>query len=281
MKLSADECETQRPDGPPKTRHRARAAGRVCCVLAALAAASLALAQPCRGPLPSAAPASAVAAGEKFRLIAQQCGVLAEPAQVHRAAQLELYERGASVTIAMSAAASAPGDGSADASPAGVAPLSGNASRVLSLAPALTAAAQAHGIDPLLLHAIAHVESRHNAAAVSRAGARGVMQVMPATARRFGVDDPERALFNAGTNLRASAAYLRSLRARYGDDLRLVLAAYNAGEGAVDKHGGSVPPYPETQAYVRDVLAVYRRLTAEFAVSDSGTLVARRGRASS
>ena len=66
------------------------------------------------------------------------------------------------------------------------------------------------------------------------------------------------------TNLRASAAYLRTLRTRYGDDLRLVLAAYNAGEGAVDKYGGAVPPYPETQAYVRDVLAVYRRLTLDF-----------------
>jgi soluble lytic murein transglycosylase-like protein len=148
---------------------------------------------------------------------------------------------------------------------------------VLSLAPALTAAARANDLDPLLLHAIAHVESRHHAGAVSKAGARGVMQVMPATARRFGVDAPEKTLLDADTNLQASAAYLRTLRRRYGDDLRLVLAAYNAGEGAVDKHGQSVPPYPETQAYVRDVLNAYRRLSDNFAVSASGTLVARHG----
>jgi soluble lytic murein transglycosylase-like protein len=97
---------------------------------------------------------------------------------------------------------------------------------------------------------------------------------MPATAQRFGVGDPG-ALFDAATNLRAAAAYLRTLRARYGDDLRLVLAAYNAGEGAVDKAGRQVPPYPETQAYVRDVLALYRRLSASFSVSESGALVAR------
>jgi soluble lytic murein transglycosylase-like protein len=101
------------------------------------------------------------------------------------------------------------------------------------------------------------------------------MQVMPDTARRFGVGDPERALFDPATNLRASAAYLRQLQDRYGSDLRLVLAAYNAGEGAVQKHGNDVPPYPETQAYVRDVLAIYRRLGATFAVTPAGTLVVR------
>ena len=100
------------------------------------------------------------------------------------------------------------------------------------------------------------------------------MQVMPATGKRFGVND-ERHLFDAHTNARASAAYLRTLRARYGDDLRLVLAAYNAGEGAVDKYGRDVPPYPETQAYVRDVSAIYRRLSATFAVSPTGTLTER------
>jgi len=141
-------------------------------------------------------------------------------------------------------------------------------------------AARESQIDPLLLHAIAHIESRHNPRAVSKAGARGVMQVMPATGKRFGVHNPEQGLFDAATNLRASAAYLRTLRTRYGDDLRLMLAAYNAGEGAVAKYGGTVPPYPETQAYVRDVLAVYRRLTSTFTVSGSGALVARAGKKS-
>jgi soluble lytic murein transglycosylase-like protein len=150
----------------------------------------------------------------------------------------------------------------------------------MSLAPALMDAARDNQVDPLLLHAIAHVESRHNPRAVSKAGARGVMQVMPATGKRFGVNNPEQSLLDAPTNLRASAAYVRTLRIRYGDDLRLMLAAYNAGEGAVDKAGGNVPPYPETQAYVRDVLAVYRRLTSTFSVSDTGALVAREGKKS-
>ena len=101
-----------------------------------------------------------------------------------------------------------------------------------------------------------------------------MMQVMPALGRHYGVEN-EAALFDADTNLRASAAFIRTLRMRYGDDLRLVLAAYNAGETAVEKNGRNVPPYPETQAYVRDVLAVYRRLSATFEVSPSGVLVSR------
>jgi soluble lytic murein transglycosylase-like protein len=249
-------------------RPRTRDDGRnrrlvVCCALLA-AASSVARAQPCTAALPAAA--SAADNGGKFRLIAQQCPGLAETAQAHHAAQLDLYDRQPSIAIAMPIAMPLG---------AAAAPPDRDAARVLSLAPALAAAARAHDIDPLLLHAIAHVESRHNTRAVSPAGARGVMQVMPATALRFGVGDPERALFDAEINLRASAAYLRTLRSRYGDDLKLMLAAYNAGEGAVDKHGGVVPPYPETQAYVRDVLAVYRRLSASFAVSASGALVAR------
>jgi soluble lytic murein transglycosylase-like protein len=147
----------------------------------------------------------------------------------------------------------------------------------MSLAPALMDAARDNQVDPLLLHAIAHIESRHNPRAVSKAGARGVMQVMPATGKRFGVNNPEQGLFDASTNLRASAAYLHTLRGRYGDDLRLVLAAYNAGEGAVDKAGGAVPPYPETQA---DVLAVYRTLTSTFSVSATGELIKRSGKTS-
>ncbi|WP_280156095.1 lytic transglycosylase domain-containing protein [Piscinibacter sp. XHJ-5] len=277
MKLPADDCEPNRFAVPRATHRRGRAACRLAAAAALLAASPLLPAQPCMAPLSAALAASAAAASaEKFKLIAQQCDVLAEPAQVHRAAQLGLYERGAPVAVAMPSSPAPDAAASAPAAPA--APLTGDAARVLSLAPALINAAQEHDIDPLLLHAVAHVESRHNARAVSPAGARGVMQVMPATAKRFGVDQPERQLFDAATNARAAAAYLRTLRSRYGDDLRLVLAAYNAGEGAVAKHGGNVPPYPETQAYVRDVLAVYRRLTSEFSVSASGRIVARGSR---
>jgi soluble lytic murein transglycosylase-like protein len=222
-----------------------------------------------------------VAAGpEKFKLIAQYCNVLNEPATVHRAAQLDLYDGSRSVAVPMSGSEQTPEGASQEppaAPPETSAPLpppDRNAARVISLAPALTEAARAHDLDPLLLHAIAHVESRHNARAESPAGARGVMQVMPATGRRFGVADGQE-LFDANTNVRASAAYLRTLHKRFDGDLKLVLAAYNAGEGAVEKHGRAIPPYAETQAYVRDVLAIYQRLSNEFSVSPDGALIAR------
>ena len=128
--------------------------------------------------------------------------------------------------------------------------------RAVSLAPSIDAVARKHDIDPLLLHAIAHVESRHDPAARSHAGALGVMQVMPATARRFGVAE-KHALHVADTNLEVSAAYLKTLQQRFGLDLPLVLAAYNAGEGAVERHGRRIPPYAETRDYVQRVLQQY------------------------
>lgn len=133
------------------------------------------------------------------------------------------------------------------------------ATRAVQLAPQVDAVARRHDIDPLLLHAIAYVESRHNAHAVSHAGARGLMQVMPATGRRFGVASPG-ALSHAGTNLEVSATYLKNLQERFGNDLSLILAAYNAGEGAVEKYGRRIPPYAETRDYVQKVLAQYEIL---------------------
>jgi len=246
---------------------------------AAFGSAALHAQQPCAGALGERATDSL----ERFSMISAQCAPLASvPMTVHRAAQLDLYER---PVVAITTAAAPPHAASAPAVNAPVPPLnvpdappSRDQLRVMSLAPALMDAARESQIDPLLLHAIAHIESRHNPRAVSKAGAVGVMQVMPATGKRFGVTNPEQGLLDASTNLRASAAYLRTLRTRYGDDLRLMLAAYNAGEGAVAKAGGTVPPYPETQAYVRDVLAVYRRLTSTFSVSDTGLLVTRGGK---
>ena len=107
---------------------------------------------------------------------------------------------------------------------------------------------------PLLLSVIA-VESGGRSDAVSPAGARGLMQLMPATAARFGVSDP----FDPAQNIRGGAAYLDVLLREFGEDELLALAAYNAGEGAVRKHGG-VPPFPETRAYVPLVLAEFRGL---------------------
>ena len=130
------------------------------------------------------------------------------------------------------------------------------ASRPAVFAPLIDRAAQAHDIDPLLLHAIARVESRHQPDAKSHAGAHGLMQVIVPTARRFGVDAAQQ-LRDPQTNLDVSARYLKTLQRRFGNDLTLILAAYNAGEGAVEKYGRKIPPYRETQGYVRKVIAEY------------------------
>lgn len=122
--------------------------------------------------------------------------------------------------------------------------------------PYIKEAARFTQVDSRLLHAVIVVESAFDERAVSKHGARGLMQLMPVTARRYGVRD----LFNPRENIRAGAAYLRDLLDRYGDDLQLVLAAYNAGEDAVDRHGRVVPPFKETQAYVPRVLGVYAAL---------------------
>lgn len=104
-------------------------------------------------------------------------------------------------------------------------------------------------VDPRLALAIALAESNLDAAAVSPKNAQGVMQLIPATQERFGVRQP----FDPEHNVRGALAYLNWLQKRFAGDWRLVVAAYNSGEGAVDRYGG-VPPYPETQQYVRRVL---------------------------
>lgn len=140
------------------------------------------------------------------------------------------------------------------------APAARPVSRAVVLAPQVDEVARRHDVDPLLLHAIAHVESRHDPAAVSPAGARGVMQVMPATGARFGAS--RASLHHPQTSLEVGAAYLKTLQQRFGTNLPLILAAYNAGEAAVERNGRRIPPYPETQNYVRQVLDQYRSLTA-------------------
>ncbi|MBV8546748.1 MAG: lytic transglycosylase domain-containing protein [Acidobacteria bacterium] len=113
-------------------------------------------------------------------------------------------------------------------------------------------ASKQHGVDPRLVAAIAARESAYNPAAISPAGASGVMQLMPATARFIGVDN----VFDARQNVFGGVRYLRTLLDTFQGDLDLTLAAYNAGPGAVQKYNG-VPPYPETREYVRIVRARY------------------------
>lgn len=111
-----------------------------------------------------------------------------------------------------------------------------------------------YNIDPLLVHAIIHVESRYNPFAISPKGAEGLMQLIPATARRMGVSNA----FDSRQNIEGGIRYLQQLQTRF-DDLRLVLAAYNAGENAVARWGG-IPPYAETQEYVYKVGQRYGEL---------------------
>ena len=111
-----------------------------------------------------------------------------------------------------------------------------------------------YAINPYLVAAVVQVESSFNPRAVSRKGAHGLMQLLPATARRFGVQR-RKDLFDPAKNLEAGIRYLKWLSERFSGDAARVLAAYNAGEGAVDRFGG-VPPYPETRNYVTRIFGI-------------------------
>jgi soluble lytic murein transglycosylase-like protein len=113
-----------------------------------------------------------------------------------------------------------------------------------------------NGVDPLLLYSVMHQESSFKAHAVSPKGARGLMQLMPGTAVRYGVNN----IFDPKQNIEGGARYLRFLLDHFDGDLNLVLAGYNAGEGAVEKFGWQVPPYSETREYVRRISRRYALL---------------------
>ncbi|MEW6212132.1 MAG: lytic transglycosylase domain-containing protein [Acidobacteriota bacterium] len=119
-------------------------------------------------------------------------------------------------------------------------------------------AASQTGLDPCLIFSVMRAESGFNPVAVSPKGASGLMQLMPATASRFGV----RNIFDARENIHAGSRYLRWLLDRFNGDLRLALAGYNAGEGAVEFYGLRIPPFLETQNYVRIIYARYSQIHA-------------------
>jgi soluble lytic murein transglycosylase-like protein len=129
------------------------------------------------------------------------------------------------------------------------------------LAPLVTAAARAHGLPEALLAAVIEVESNFNVAAVSAKGALGLMQLMPQTARHLGVADAR----DPASNIDGGARYLKQLLARFGNNLPLALAAYNAGPAAVQR-SGAIPQFAETQLYVPRVIKRYHSL-------QSGTLI--------
>ncbi len=139
------------------------------------------------------------------------------------------------------------------AAPAAAAPL--------ALHTILQQSGSAHNVNTALLASVVHAESAGNARAVSRTGARGLMQLMPGTAKELGVQDS----FAPAQNVDGGSAYLDQLLTRYGNDVALALAAYNAGPAAVDRYRG-IPPYRETRLYVARVLREFNRLARAEAV---------------
>ena len=121
----------------------------------------------------------------------------------------------------------------------------------------ISAAASANGVDPALVRALIHAESAFNPQALSRKGAQGLMQLMPATGAMYGVSNA----FDAAQNINAGVQHLAMLMKKFNGDVKLVAAAYNAGEGAVKKYGG-VPPYDETRVYVQRVNTLLQRYRA-------------------
>lgn len=115
-------------------------------------------------------------------------------------------------------------------------------------------AAKHHGLEKALLQAVIHAESAYKAAAVSSAGAQGLMQLMPLTQKTYAVNNP----FDAKQNILGGAAYLKHLKNTY-QNMDIYLAAYNSGETAVERYGRQIPPFPETKEYVRRVKILYGR----------------------
>ena len=126
------------------------------------------------------------------------------------------------------------------------------ARRRARFAPLIDRVARKYALDPRLLHAVIRAESAYDPKAVSPKGAVGLMQLLPQTARRYGINDPH----DPRANLEAGARYRRDLLALFGD-VKLAVAAYNAGEAAVRKYGNRIPPYRETRRYVARVMQFY------------------------
>lgn len=144
--------------------------------------------------------------------------------------------------------------------------------------PLMEQAAREFGLDPALLKAVMAAESGFNPGAISPKGAIGLMQVMPATAERFGLQadrkkSVEQKLVDPKTNIRLGARYLSFLHKLFPNQQHLVLASYNAGEGAVQKYDNAIPPYPETRNYVKLVTQFYQLYKPAAAAAVSGVAV--------
>ena len=126
---------------------------------------------------------------------------------------------------------------------------------ILRYSTLIESASRTHGVDPNLVHAVITAESGYNARALSKAGAQGLMQLMPDTARRYGVQNS----WDPAQNINGGVAYLKDLLQMFEGNLELAVAAYNAGENAVIRYGRKIPPYAETVHYVPKVLGFYRK----------------------
>ena len=134
-----------------------------------------------------------------------------------------------------------------------ISPLSGFTTGDANIDSFIVDSSQRNSVDPLLLYSIMHQESTFKTRAMSNKGARGLMQLMPGTAARFGV----RSIWDPRQNIEGGARYMRFLLDQFNNDVPLALAGYNAGEGAVMKYGNRIPPYSETQEYVRRISRRY------------------------
>ena len=206
------------------------------------------------------------------RRVAAACGLLAGLSAAAVAAPGDIYvvddgrggirltdrPEGVSEKAEKIVSAAPVGHGSTGAATPGRRPPTGSARTRPGVDPSIDvevqAAGQAWGVPAELLHAVIAVESNYSPRAVSPRGALGLMQLMPATAHALGVADP----FDVRQNIDGGARLLRQLSDRLGGDLELVLAAYNAGEGSVDRYGRRLPPFAETRAYVPRVLGQLR-----------------------
>jgi soluble lytic murein transglycosylase-like protein len=129
---------------------------------------------------------------------------------------------------------------------------------ILRYSKMVDSACRAHGVDGALVHAVIRAESSYNPNAVSPAGASGLMQLMPETAKRYGVRD----IFDPAQNINGGVKHLKELLVQFDDDMELAIAAYNAGPNAVIRAGNRVPAYPQTVAYVPKVIEYYRQVQA-------------------
>lgn len=136
--------------------------------------------------------------------------------------------------------------------------------------PIITTAAKNYHVDESLLHAVIMAESGYNPLALSPKGAVGMMQLMPGTAKRYGVTNSQ----DPSQNIHGGTRYLRDLMKMFNNDLKLAVAAYNSGENAVIKYGNKIPPYNETINYVAKVLGFYQTLQSKKAMAAAQSTVA-------